>query len=169
MYTLYVSPNTDCSAAIQVQDYGATPLVQDMLAGPTLFSATTVPGTYRCVAFRMSDVIHVSPATTFGNCIAGTDYALDIYRLGETDWKDIDLNPIIGSGDRTMPVDDHVTIVITEDTLAAVARGFAPTQVLLLTSDLVVPGSSTLYWDATGTMVDTGTRCDANPGVVSFR
>ena len=104
-----------------------------------------------------------------GACVAGTEYPGDIYRAGETDWKDIDLNQIIGSGTDSVPVDDHVTIVMTRDTAAAIARGFSTHQVIDLASDLIAPGQSTFYWNGQGSVVDEGGQCGVNPGHPSFQ
>lgn len=169
MYALYISPNADCSSPILVQDYGATASVKDFVNQPTLFSGSPDPGSYQCVAIKMSDVITVSPGTTFGNCHSGVLYPGDIYRDGETDWKDIDLNPITGTGTDAAPADDRVLLVLSRDTTAAIARGFSTHQVLDLGSDLVAPGQSTFYWHGEGTVVDAGGQCGVNPGHPSFQ
>jgi hypothetical protein len=168
MYALYISPNADCSAAVQVQSYGTTASIKDFVAHPTLFSGDPAPGSYQCVAIKMSDVITVVPASTFGNCTAGTSYPGDIYRDGESDWKDIDLNPIVGTGTDSVPADDHVLLVLSRDTTAAIARGFSTNQVLPLGSDLVSPSHSTFYWHGEGTVVDEGGQCGVYPGHPSF-
>lgn len=168
MYAFYISPNADCSAAVLVQDYGATASVKDFVNHPTLFTGSPDPGSYQCVAIKMSDVITVVPGTTFGNCHAGVQYPGDIYRDGETDWKDIDLNPITGTGTDSAPADDHVLLVMTRDTTAAIARGFSSNQVIDLGSDLIAPGHSTFYWHGEGTVVDAGGQCGVDPGHPSF-
>src|SRR5437870_3232802 len=85
--------------------------------------------------FKMSDVIGMVPATSFGACVAGTFYEGDIYREGETDWKDAELNPIIGTGTDDAPLDDHVAIFLTGNPAAVEARGVSENQVVLLHSD----------------------------------
>jgi hypothetical protein len=169
VYALYISPNTDCSSPILVQDYGTTAVVKDFVGNPVLFTGSPEAGGYPCVAIKMSDVIHMVPATTFADCVAGMDYAGDIYRDGETDWKDVDLNPIIGTGTDSIPQDDHVTIFMTRDTLAAMARGISTNQLIPLGSDLVVPGQSTFYWNGQGSVVSEGGRCGVNPGMPESR
>jgi hypothetical protein len=168
MYALYISPNADCSGAVLVQSYGFTASIKDFVSHPTLFSGPAEPGSYQCVAVKMSDVIRVVPDSSFGACVAGTEYPGDIYREGETDWKDIDLNPVIGTGTDSVPADDHVTIIMTRDTAAAIARGFSTNQVIDLGSDLIVPGRSTFYWHGEGTVVTDGVQCGVNPGHPSF-
>jgi hypothetical protein len=169
VYALYISPNADCSSPVLVQDYGATASVKDFVSNPVLFTGSPASGSYQCVAIKMSDVIRVQPATTFSVCDSSVEYAGDIYRAGETDWKDIDLNPIIGTGSDSVPADDHVTIILTRDTVAAQARGFSTNQTLTLGSDLVVPSQSTFYWNGQGTVTDAGGQCGVNPGHPSFQ
>lgn len=169
VYALYISPNDDCSGAVLVQDYGAAPSVKDFVSNPVLFTGSPASGSYRCVAIKMSDVIRVQPATTFGTCDSTVEYAGDIYRSGESDWKDVDLNPIVGTGSDSVPADDRVTILLTRDTAAALGRGFSPHQTLPLGSDLVVPSQSTFYWNGQGTVSDAGGACGVNPGRPSFQ
>ena len=169
MYALYVGHTADCSDLVLAEDYGSTGASKDFMLNPVLFEATPGNGAYKCVAFRMSDVVSMQPATTFGACVAGTTYAGDIYRDGETDWKDATGESVIGHGTDTAPVDDHVTIFLSRDTTAALARGISPHQLIPLGSDLVVPARTTFYWGAEGTAVTDGTSCGVNPGRPSFQ
>ena len=168
VYALYISPNDDCSSMQLVQDYGAAGSPKDFMQNPVLFSGSPAAGAYKCVAIKMSDVIHMTPASTFGACVAGTDYPGDIYRAGQTDWKDVNLNQIIGTGTDSVPSNDHVTIFMPRNALAAIARGLSVHQVIPLSSDLVVPAQTTFYWDATGTVQTDGVQCGVNPGQPSF-
>ncbi|MFL5493219.1 MAG: hypothetical protein ACJ8DC_02435, partial [Gemmatimonadales bacterium] len=152
MYAMYISANEDCSEPILVADYGATAQPKDFMQSPVLFTGSPAAGTYKCVIFKMSDVIGMVPATSFGACVAGTFYQGDIYRDGETDWKDAELNPIIGTGTDDAPLDDHVAIFLTGNPAAVEARGVSENQVVLLHSDLIVPGQSTFYWNAQGSV-----------------
>ena len=168
MYALYISPNADCSAMELVQDYGDAAPYKDLVQNPLLFSAATAAGSYACVAMRMSDVIEFTPATTFSSCTAGTEYTRDVYRAGESDWKDVDLNTVVGSGTLDAPVDDHATVFMTTDTTAAIARGISTNQTILLATPLVVPAATTFYWNGDGTVVDDNGRCSIDPGRPSF-
>ena len=56
-------------------------------ANPVLFTGTPAAGSYRCVAIKMSDVIRMMPAASFGTCVGGTEYSGDIYRAGENGWN----------------------------------------------------------------------------------
>lgn len=168
VYALYISANDDCSAMQLVQDYGVAGQPKDFMQNPVLFTGSPAAGAYKCVAIQMSDVIHMTPATSFGACVAATDYPGDIYRAGETDWKDVNLNPVIGTGTDSLPSNDHVTIFLPRNAPAAIARGLSVHQVIPLSSDLVVPAQTTFYWDATGTVQTDGVACGVNPGQPSF-
>lgn len=171
MYALYVASNADCSGYATLVDHGTTVDYKDFATNPTLFEAAPTEGTYNCVALRMSDVIKFKPATTFGTCEMDTEYQQDIYRSDSDSipWKDIDLNDVVGTGSDSLPVDDHVTIVMTTDTAAAMARGFSQNQIVQLSSGLVVPGSSTFFWGAAGSVSTTdGRPCGLEKGTPAF-
>ncbi len=174
MYALWISQNADCSNAVLVQDNGTTAQYKDFVASPTLFTGTPANGSYKCVAVKMSDVIKFQSATAFAQCALNTDYTIDIYRSDNSSdpsgvFKDINLNPITASGTDQAPVDDHVTIILTRDPSAAVARGFSTNQVIPLGSDLVVPGTPTFRWGGAGTVRSDNSRpCGLEPGSPSF-
>lgn len=170
LYDLYLSRNADCSDAFQVQSYGTGGAMKDFTTAPTLFQASVASGTYPCVAIRMSDVIGFTSAAAGGACQTGTTYTGDIYRVDSdsTPWHDINGNPIPATGTDSMPSNDHVTILFTTDTTAALANGFSTNQTIRLVNPLVVPANVTFVWDATNAVVTDGTRCGMNPGIPSF-
>ena len=169
MYALWISSNGDCSAPTLVQDYGDAGEVKDLVQNPVLFSAEAAAATYECVIIRMSDVVGFESASSFGTCEANVAYEQDIYREGQSDWKDADLNPIIGTGTDSVPSNDHVALVMTTDTTAAIARGFSSNQVIALASPLVVPGQSTFYWNGQGSVTtEPGYPCGLQPGAPAF-
>ncbi len=168
LYALYISANADCSNPIEVQDLGAG-VDRDFMTNPVLFEGTPTAGTYPCVMLKMSDVLRMKPATSFGGCVAGTEYAGDIYREGESDWVDVNLHPVVGTGTDDVPNDDHVTIFMTRDTSAALARGISTHQLVQLQSSLVVPGQSTFRMDASNAVATDGTRCGIEKPVTSFQ
>lgn len=85
-------------------------------------------------------------------------------------WKDVDLNPITGHGSDEVPVNDGVTVVLTTDTTAAIARGFSGNQVVQLASALTVPSSSTFYWNGGGSVTtEDGRPCGLMPGRPTFQ
>ncbi len=169
MYALYISAADDCTNPVLVDDYGATAQYKDFVQNPVLFTGNPPAGVYRCVALKMSDVLRMKPATSFGPCVAGTEYSGDIYREGETDWIDVHGNPIIGTGTEDVPSDDRVTVFLTRDTAAAMARGVSSHQIVQLRSDLVVPASSTFYWNGQGSVQVENGRCSILPGAPEFR
>jgi hypothetical protein len=168
MYALWISSHADCSLPELVQTYGETGQDKDFMENPVLFAGQPAAGTYQCVMFRMSDVLRMKPATTFGGCIENTEYAGDIYRDGESDWKDVDLNVVVGHGTDDVAVDDRVTIFFARDTTAARLRGISSNQLVLLESDLVVPAQSTFYMDAHDAVQSDGVYCGLEKPRTSF-
>ncbi|MDQ6830530.1 MAG: hypothetical protein M3081_16855 [Gemmatimonadota bacterium] len=169
MYALYISKQADCSAPVMVSDNGSTVTYKDFAANPVLFTGAPDAGSYQCIMIKMSDVLHFSPATTIGGCVAGHVYYGDIYRDGESDWKDKDMATVVGHGTDDVPVDDRVTIFITRDPRAVEARGASEHQTIALGSDLVVPGHTTFYWNGAGSVMTDGVQCGINPGRPEFR
>ena len=168
LYSLYVSANTDCSGPQLVQDLGSAGLDKDFMTNPILFEGSPAAGTYQCVMLKMSDVLNMMPATTFGGCVAGTNYAGDIYRAGDSSWVDVNLNRVAGTGTDSLPADDHVTIFMTRDTAAALARGISANQLVQLQSSLIVPGQTTFRMDASSAVATNGVQCGIEKPVMSF-
>jgi hypothetical protein len=167
-YALYLGASADCSDLKLVQSNGASGSVEDLMASPLLFSASPQDGSYACMAMKMSDVIHVVPTSSFGGCAAGHDYVNDIYRKDENDWVDTDYQLVEGHGDDVNPVDDGVTLFMTTDANAAILTGINMHQAIPLGAPLKVPGQTTFYWDAAGTVVDEDGACTIEPGRPSF-
>jgi len=169
VYAFWISRHANCSSPVLVQQYPAAGAEKDFMQNPVLFTGSPDPGAYQCVIFKLSDVIRMKPATTFGSCVLGTEYAGDIYRDGESDWVDVDLNPVVGHGTDEVPVDDHVTLFMTRDTSAVIARGASTHQALTLQSDLVVPAPSTFVMDARNAVLSYQGQCGMMPPTPSFR
>ncbi len=144
-------------------------MVKEFVSNPVLFTGSPAAASYPCVMMVMSDVIAMQPATSFGACVAGTEYLGDIYRDGDSSWVDVNMNQVIGTGSDSFPVDNHVTIFMSTDTAAALARGISDNQLISLGSDLIVPGQSTFYWNGEGSVVTNGVECGINPGRPTFR
>ncbi len=167
LYALYISTSGDCSSPVLAQDLGGG-VDKDFMLNPVLFEATPAAGTYQCVMLKMSDVLRMKPGANIGSCVTGHEYAGDIYRDGESDWKDAFLNPITGTGTDDVPADDHVTVFITRDPEAAMARGISPNQIVSLQSNLIVPGQTTFTMDASNAVGSDGVQCGIMPPVMSF-
>jgi hypothetical protein len=173
LYALWISPNPDCSSPVLVQDHGAAGLAKDLVQSPVLFAGNPPAGSFSCIVLKASDVISFAPATSFPGCVQGTTYTQDIYRTDNTDstnlWRDVDLNPIAAHGTDSLPVDDHVTLILTRDTSAAISRGFSRNQTLTLGADLVVPSQSSFVWGGQGTVeAINGQLCGLEPGRPTF-
>jgi hypothetical protein len=169
MYAFYLSQNEDCSAAVQMADNGSTPVVKDFTQNPVLFTGAPPAGTYKCVVLRISDAMHFESANAGGGCAQNTDYAMDIYRAPDNDWKDVMGDAIVATGSDVAPSDDKVYLFASINPAAVIARGISPNQTLSLTSTLTVPGTATFYWDATNTIDTDGTVCGMEPPSLSFR
>jgi len=169
LYALYISPNADCSAPVLAQQLPDGGTDRDFMLNPILFQAAPAAGSYQCVMLKMSDVLKMKPSTSFGACVAGVEYSGDIYRDGESDWKDVDLNTVVGTGTDDVPSDDHVTIFMTRNPAAALARGISEHQIVALLSDLIVPGQNTFVMDASHAVMSSGGNCGLEKIEPSFR
>jgi hypothetical protein len=169
MYALYASPNADCSSAVLVQDYGATPSVKDFVAGDVLFSASPPNGSYKCLAVKMSDVIGFTPATSMSPCQATIAAKTDIYPAGSGDFKDVSATAITGHGTTGGEVDDKITLIFTTDPAAAQARGFSVGQIVPMLNTVTVPTTGTIVWSAKGLAKPTNFTCSVSPSAISFR
>lgn len=175
-YGLAVSTNTDCSSPQLVFDISSSPQTYDMYANPTIFSGNLSNGTYECVIMRISDnlrftVDSAAVAAHPSYCVdTSTIYTTDIYRSGESGWKNLDGNSITAHGSASSPVEDIVEIYASTDTSAAIAIGKSPNQVITLTSALTLPGSTTFFVDFNNGIDDhSGSQCWLEEGSFGFR
>ncbi len=79
VYKFAVSTSEDCSNPIVVYS-NDNPEYADFGKGPTVGTGALADGTYRCVAFEVSDHIRFAPATSEGACEAGKSYTIDVCR-----------------------------------------------------------------------------------------
>lgn len=168
LYKLYLGARSDCSDLQLIEDYGSTALEIDLAQNPILFSANPPDGAYNCVAFRMSDLVRVSPAQSFGACEAGTEYVADVYREGQAGYRDVNGFYSTGRGTDSDPQEDAITIVLSRDPTAAIDQGYSAHQVIPLAASLVVPGTSTFFWNGNGTVVSEAGQCGIYPGHPEF-
>jgi hypothetical protein len=177
-YALYISTNGDCSNATLVEDYGAQAKVKDFVQNPTLFTGSPPTGSYRCIGVKMSDVLSVRPATTFGSCDSTVTYPESIYNLDNTSltdssnyFRDIDGKAIVPLGTNANPIAEPVLIVFTLDTTAAYQRGFTHGQVIVLGAPLMVPSTETFVWGGNGSVLSdsASATCNVNPGRPTFQ
>lgn len=156
LYRAYASTNEDCSGAVQVVDHGTTGA--DVVIGTdNLLQADPAAGTYKCLILKMSDQLKFVPDSTAvaafpGVCVAGTQSTFDIYRTTSGDsgqWKDIDGNTYVATGNDSTPGDDVVWIFASTSASALSGSSIAPhtNQSANLNTALVVPGQTTFYVD----------------------
>ncbi|MBX7149928.1 hypothetical protein K1X76_12735 [bacterium] len=177
LYGFYISPNTDCSDAVLVGGDGETAVEKDFAGNPVLFETEVDEGSYPCVIMVLSDVIGFVPdddAVTAwpGVCDADTEESFDIYRTdsGEvTPWVDLEGNDVTATGTFEAPGADVVTVFASTDPDAVIAAtGANEFQVGELATELVVPGQTTFYFDASNGILGDG-RCAIENATVGFR
>ena len=157
LFAIYVSQNADCTGAVLAGGDETTAVTKDMFESPTLFSGNPANGTYPCVILKMKDVMTFRSDTTgidgtnAGCTSTTTDYQFDIHRTGDTAWKAPDGTSIAGNGDAGATVADTVYIYASTNPTAVESGtiGADSSQVVTLTSPLVVPSTVTLHVDST--------------------
>jgi hypothetical protein len=167
-----ISANADCSAPYQTVFTGSTPNRVDVLTNPQIARTTGLTrGTYPCVALRVSDILRYAPATTEGACVSGVVTNHDFFRAGNepVPFRDLAGAVIPARGARGAPVEDLVWVFISTNEAAVQARGYADNQIVLLSSPLVVPGTTTFYWDLSGALGPQSGFCETVGGSIGFR
>lgn len=84
VYKFAVSKDELCSDPTVVIDNGSSPEEVDFVSLPQLGKGKLDKGTYPCVIVEFADVIKFVPSTTSGsgNCVANSEYSLDVCRVG---------------------------------------------------------------------------------------
>lgn len=179
VYKFAVSTSELCTNPVTVFT-NSSPTYKDVYASPNFGSGLPTPDTYKCVIIEFSDQIKYVPATTStsGNCVAGTEYTLDVCRSGSTstlaDGTSVTCN--------TSATEDRVGIYISTGATSTGGgsgnNAFAPPSYvgdsasgLNLGSALVVTtsGSGQLIVNGAGKVEDSGAACDHQPPLFSFR
>lgn len=171
-YTLYASPNADCTSPILVADHGAAAIERDLADGPVLFEGSPPAGTYRCLIVKASDLQKITPddAAPTPPCMHGVEFTRDLYREPDTDFQDLAGHPITAHGTDAAPIDDTVYFFASTD-IAAVPSA-SPNQTLLMSGPLVVPGRTTFYLDPSGGVTSNGSTppyCAVENAHMGFR
>jgi hypothetical protein len=168
-YEFWISPNADCSDMTQIYNE-TSPSYQDVVVGPTFGSPTVTNGTYPCVAYKISDVVKLTPNfnSDSGNCQTGVEITRDLFRGG-----DVSQSPtgtvINGSGTNpSSQVENTMYIYLATSGNNTTNTGQIPSQPALLTTPFVVSGATTgpAVFDFTNGIEDTGGSC--SPETVSF-
>ena len=175
-YEFWVSTSVQCTNPVQVFK-NAAPTAQDVLTSPTLGSGPIDDGTYPCVILVLSDTFNATPksGSDSGHCVAGTPFSYQICSSGQTS--------LLPDGTTVSCTDGEDKIAVYFST-ASVAGANGPmdpfhppstasaaVEGVPLSSALVVSGDSvgTFYNDATGSIFDTGSKCDMHSTKVGFR
>lgn len=181
-YSMYVSPNADCSSPIQVADFGEGTEFE-LFDNPTLVEANVADGTYRCIIMEASDILTFKPDQAAADAVPGicdtnTDYTFDAYRTGEPEtdqWLDVDGQVVVSHGTVGAPVADRFTVFASTDPTAATAAGVPiySGQAFELLGELVVPGQTTFFVDPSDRVsapdIGGGPKCWLEGFQVGFR
>lgn len=160
LYAAYLTTSAACTAPfVEVANNGTTGTSYDMVAAPTILSASPAAGTYNCFILRMSDTMTFRPDATATaafptSCPTGVDATFDIYRAGETPlWKDKDGNDIAATGTESAPAESStvvsgatvpgVTIFASTTPASVTAGGVSTNQVLTLAAAVTVTAATT--------------------------
>jgi hypothetical protein len=199
VYKMAVSTSALCTNLITVLDNGSTPTEVDFLQNPNLGSGTLADGTYPCIVIEFSDVIKFTPSTTStsGNCVATTEYSLDVCRGdnggGSSVLIDGTTTTCTGTSGTSTTYGtagaDRVAMYISTASTGTNTNAFAaPTSIgdtakgLPLTSALTVSGTTSGKFVANpagqvcdgnaigceNATVTGGTRCEMGPPAFSF-
>lgn len=174
VYGVAVSLTADCASPTAIFS-STTGTEVDFVSALTLGSGNPADGTYNCVMITMSDTIKVTPATSEGACVAGTETSGGVCHDENTDLFDGTSSSSVACTDG----DDKVTLYLHTGTTRTDggtafqkptstsdnAHGFA------LSAPFAVAGttSGTFIANFTGKVVDGGAECGLNPPVFGFR
>jgi len=177
VYGVAVSASADCADPVVIFS-SDTPTEIDMAAGPTLGTGTVPDGTYQCVMITMSDLVKITPATSEGDCMAGTESATGVCQDVET--TNLLTGTTFGSPTSCTSGEDKVTLYLHTGTTRTKGGGVAflkPTSTadadhgLALAAPWVVSGTSvgTFVVDFTGKIMSGGGECGVDPPLFGFR
>ena len=168
LYALYIGKQPDCTQMTLAETYGPAPKWFDLIQNPVLFSANPHPGSYSCVALRMSDVLTATSATSFGSCVAGVAYTSDIHGSGQTDWMEHDgrRHRRARLGRRARRRSGHPRH--DDESGRRRGAGVQCTSGGPFGAKLVVPSKTTLYWDGTGSVTSSAAGCGIEKGKPRF-
>ncbi|MFN0118449.1 MAG: hypothetical protein ACKVQC_09195 [Elusimicrobiota bacterium] len=174
IYKMWVSPNSNCSGmSLVYTDDNPTP--QNMMASPTLGTGTVAPGTYNCIAFKMSEIITAKPSynSDHGHCTTGSNLTVDVFRNPSTSACP-DGTSITGTSSLVTEDKPCLFLSVTGTTNNSVEPWNAASP-FLLNNPFVVTGDTagTFVADFRGKISDTGAgiggECEVEPPVFSFR
>ena len=168
VYKFAVSTSPLCTNLSTVVDNGTTPQEVNFVGGISLGFGTIATGNYPCIVIEFSDQIKYKPDqnSTSGNCLASTEYTLDVCSSGSA--KLID-----GTTTNCDGTDNKVAMYLSTG-VASNGDGFYPPTVLndttngfVLGSQLSITGTSSgsFVVNPTGKVCDDATSgCDGGSG-----
>lgn len=87
VYGAWISKSDRCTDPVKIFST-SDPIYLNFLGNPGLGSLDNTDGafngTYRCVIFRISEIIHFVPASNNGYCSEGTEYSTRLCSAGQT-------------------------------------------------------------------------------------
>lgn len=170
-FEFWVGQNADCSDLSRVySDTGAS--YQDVVVGPTFGQVSIPNGTYNCVAFKMNDIVKLTPdyTSTGGNCQTGVEITRDLFRGGDTSTSPDGLTTINGSGTLPSPVENDMYVYLSTNGSDS-NSGNIPSAPGKLTTPYIVTidGNATMVFDFTNGIEDTGGSCSPETVTFGFR
>ncbi|MCB0411138.1 MAG: hypothetical protein KDD22_01345 [Bdellovibrionales bacterium] len=159
VYKFAVSSSPLCTNLVTVVDNGTTPSEVNFIGGINLGSGSIANGTYPCVVVEFSDNIKFVPSSnsTSGNCIASTEYTLDVCQSGTS---------VLIDGTTTTCSNGDNKVAMYLSTASSSTTGSdafnAPTQVNDSTKGFNLASSLTVSGSSSGSFVvsPSGKVCD---------
>lgn len=181
IYGVAVSASLACDNPIVIFD-SANGIETDFLKKPVLGGGNVPDGTYPCVMINMSDNVKFTPAASDGvNCVAGTEYTIDICRSDNGCSYNLRTGSSYGSltaatGTSGSPSPNVVTMYLRTNAVGTnnfqyPANAADTSRGLPLASAFVVSGSSAARFvvDARGQVASAGGQCGLNAPTFAFR
>ena len=162
----------------------------DFVANPEIGNPNVAPGTYKCIVWRMSDIVKITPAetSTSGNCQAGVSFSLDVCGTGSS------VTPLIVPADRTDKIGSYGVAFSctssTADANAEIVTLFLSTQAayfqngdsfnlptidgsgngIRIASPFIVNGTKKvkLIFNTAGLVMDASGSCQMNQPIFGF-
>lgn len=173
VYKFAVSASTDCSNPITIYE-NESPTAENFLGNPTIGSGSLNDGSYPCVIMEISDNMTFKPATSEGNCTAGTSYTIDVCRSdsgGTSTLIDGSTTTCTGTNMDGSHVygDDRVAVYMSTSGTTE-GEAFRPDSPLPLTAAFTVNGSTvaTFVADGSGQVESLSDGCDMGAPAFGF-
>jgi len=175
LYELWVSLNANCTNMTRVYN-NPSPEYQNVAANVSFGQIAIPNGVYRCIAFKMSDLMQIVPDFTSdtGNCVQGVTYTRDLFRAGKVSISP-DGTTINGSGTNpTGQIENGMYVYLSTTGSDEGESDSLPTTPGILRNPYIVSGdnTATMVWDMTNGVEDIGVAsggCSIETTVYGFR